>query len=353
VKGLTRAVYVCGAGDGSHRLFILEKNLGEIRIYKDGKLLPKPFLSLRGRVSTRSEQGLLGLCFHPQYKTNRRFFVYYTNTEGIGNSVLSEFHTSASDPDVADPAEKVLLTQKQPYENHNGGMITFGPDGYLYLGLGDGGAANDPHQNGQNTNVLLAKILRLDINTSGTYTCPPDNPFAGDKPGRDEIFAYGMRNPWRFSFDRGGDHRLFCGDVGQNMREEVDIISKGGNYGWRVMEGIKCFRPIVNCDQTGKTLPIFDYVHKDGNCSITGGYVYHGRQAPSLTGKYIYADYCTGKIWALSERSPGQWNNEEIINTHFPISSFGEDDDGELYVVQYANSDQPDSAVHRFVQKLP
>lgn len=346
VVGLKNPVFVTGARDGSGRMFILEKNVGEVRIFAGGKLLPKPFVSVRGRVSTRSEQGLLGLAFHPRYKENRRFFLYYTNNQNIGDSVLSEFQCSVNDPNVAYPRETVLLTQTQPYENHNGGSLEFGPDGMLYLALGDGGAANDPHNNAQNVNSLLGKILRIDVDKGKPYAIPPDNPFAGAKAGRDEIYALGLRNVWRFSFDRGGEHRLFAGDVGQNFREEIDIVTNGGNYGWRVMEGIKCFRPPVNCNQRGLVLPIIDYTHEQGHCSVTGGYVYRGELAPALVGQYIYADYCSGVICAAREMAGGRWEPREIFDAKFAISSFGEDDEGELYVVQFDPGTTP-GAVHR------
>jgi hypothetical protein len=327
--GLASPLFVGNAGDLSNRLFIVEQG-GVVRVLQLGPSTPTTFLDIHTKVVAGGEQGLLGLAFHPQYAGNGRFFVYYTRA-GDGTIVIAEYHVS-TDRNVADPTETVILTIPHPTNtNHNGGMMAFGSDGYLYIGVGDGGSANDPPNNAQNINVLLGKILRIDINAPpGTYLSPATNPFFGATPGRDEIFTYGMRNPWRFSFDRT-THVQWVGDVGQGAREEVDTpIVNGGNYGWRVFEGIQC----TNIDTTlcsppqNYIFPIFDYAHAGGRCSITGGYVYRGSQGALPTGTYVYADYCTGEIFG--------WNGNSqnlLLDTAMNISSFGEDEAGELYVV--------------------
>ncbi len=298
------------------------------------------FLDISSRVlSVDNERGLLGLAFHPQYSINGRFFVYYTR-QTDGGLTIAEYHVTPGDPNVADPNSEILFGANFPINhsantNHNGGCMQFGPDGYLYAGTGDGGSADDPPNNGQNINVLLGKILRLDVDTPNGaihYSSPPTNPFFGSTPGADEIYAYGMRNPWRFSFDRGGTWQLYVGDVGQNTREEIDIVTLGGNYGWRVMEGMICnpfyFPSGVCTPPTGSILPIFDYTHSAGRCSITGGYVYRGARATAPAGVYVYADYCTGEIWQLQSGV-----NTLMIDTSRLITSFGEDEAGEVYVV--------------------
>ncbi|PFG73644.1 PQQ-dependent sugar dehydrogenase [Tepidiforma thermophila] len=340
--GLQRPTFVTGAGDGSGRLFVLEKR-GTIRIVRDGAVLPEPFLDIRSRVtSSGNEQGLLGLAFHPRFAENGRFFVYYTAADG-GANTLAEFRVSSTDPDRADPASaRVLLAIPDRYSNHNGGMLAFGPDGYLYIALGDGGGAGDPLRAGQDLANPLGAILRIDVDAppaSGlAYAIPPDNPFLGREGARPEIWAYGLRNPWRFSFDRQtGD--LWIADVGQNAREEVNFQpagSPGGqNYGWSIMEGTNCYRPASGCDRTGLTLPVFEYTHSDG-CSITGGYVYRGAAFPALRGAYLAADYCTGAAWAI-RRQGETFRADRLPDFPTGISSFGEDDAGELYIVR----DQP------------
>ncbi len=327
--GLASPLFVGNAGDHSNRLFIVEQG-GVILVLQPGSSTPTTFLDIQAKVVAGGEQGLLGLAFHPQYAGNGRFFVYYTRT-GDGTIVIAEYHVFG-DPNVADPTETILLTIPHPTNtNHNGGMMAFGPDGYLYIGVGDGGSANDPPNNAQNINVLLGKILRIDINAPGVpYQSPPTNPFFGATPGRDEIFAYGTRNPWRFSFDRN-THVQWVGDVGQGAREEVDTpIVSGGNYGWRVFEGNLCTNidPALCSSPQNYIFPIFDYEHTLGRCSITGGYVYRGSQGALPTGTYIYADYCTGEIFG--------WNGSSqslLLDTAMNISSFGEDEAGELYVV--------------------
>jgi len=330
--GLQSPVFLTHAGDGSGRLFVLER-AGTIRIFANGDLLPAPFLDIRDRVGSDGlEQGLLGLAFHPDYGANGRFFVYYTGLRG--QSVLSRFAVTG-DPDVADASsEAVLLTADQPAQNHNGGMIAFGPDGLLYVGLGDGGAANDRFGNGQNAGTLLGAILRLHIDTGSPYGVPGDNPFLGVPGARPELWAYGLRNPWRFSFDRAtGD--LYIADVGQNQYEEVHVQpagSPGGeNYGWPIMEGLHCFQR-DDCSSAGLQLPVAEYDHSQG-CSITGGYVYRGTATPSLRGVYLYGDYCSGRIWALSRDAQDSWVSHPLLDTGLNISSFGEDEAGEIYLL--------------------
>ena len=331
--GLTDAAYLTHAGDD--RLFVVEKP-GRIRIIQDGNLLAEPFLDISKRVeSDFSERGLLSVAFHPKYPENGRFFVNYTNNDG--DTVISRFQVT-TDPNLADAAnETILLTIPQPFSNHNGGQVKFGPDGYLYVGMGDGGAAADPQGNGQNAETLLGAMLRLDVDgasNEATYAVPADNPFVNSE-GRNEIWATGVRNPWRFSFDRlTGD--LFIADVGQNIWEEVSFQpanSPGGeNYGWDILEGTHCFSEDT-CDSSGMILPIHEYQHENGRCSITGGYVYRGAQFPALTGNYFFGDYCTGEIWAITPANDSPWPVQFLLDTNFSIASFGEDAHGELYVV--------------------
>ena len=336
-SGFERPLYVTHAGDGSDRLFVVEQ-AGRIWILQDGERLQTPFLDLSNVVTGvgqgYSEQGLLGLAFHPDYADNGRFFVNYTDRSG--NTAIAEYRVSADNPDRADPGSgQILLTAEQPYPNHNGGQLAFGPDGYLYIGLGDGGSGGDPQGNAQNTWTLLGKILRLDVSGGeAPYLTPPDNPFTSGL-GAGEIWAYGLRNPWRFSFDRHtGD--LWIADVGQNAREEVNFQPAGGqNYGWSIMEGTNCYRPASGCDRTGLVLPVFEYTHSDG-CSITGGYVYRGAAFPALRGAYLAADYCTGAAWAI-RRQGDEFRADRLPDFPTGISSFGEDDADELYIVR----DQP------------
>ena len=333
-EGLERPVYVTHAGDGSGRLFVVEQP-GRIRIVRGGTLLERPFLDIVGQVRSTGEQGLLGLAFHPAYAQNGRYFVNYVRASN-GDTVIAEFRVS-EDPDRSQPAEKILLSVSQPYPNHKGGMVEFGPDGFLYVALGDGGAGGDPGNRAQNRGMLLGKILRIDVDGGDPYAIPPNNPFAKGG-GRPEIFAYGLRNPWRFSFDRQTG-LLWAADVGQDTWEEIDLVRLGGNYGWRIMEGAHCFHPRFLCMQEALTSPVSEYRHKGDRCSITGGYMYRGTTVSSLRGAYIYGDYCSGEIFVLRPEQAGP-SGEPIVllTTELRIASFGQDEAGELYVVGHSGS---------------
>ena len=330
LSGLSSPLLVTNARDGSNRLFIVEQS-GRIKVLQPGASTPTVFLDIASKIVSGAERGLLGLAFHPQFSTNRRFFVDYTRLED-GATVIAEYHASAFDPNVASGSETVLLVIAQPFANHNGGMIEFGPDQFLYIGMGDGGSANDPASRAQSIFDLLGKILRIDVdhaNGSEPYSSPADNPFFGATPGRDEIFALGFRNPWRFSFDRATG-QLYAADVGQDAWEEIDIVTRGGNYGWRVTEGNHC-NPIFSagsCSLTGFTPAIAEYAHTNGRCSITGGYVYRGSQSSVPPNTYVYGDYCTGEIFMLNGGATSL-----LLDTSMNISSFGEDEAGEIYVV--------------------
>ncbi|HEY0459351.1 MAG TPA: PQQ-dependent sugar dehydrogenase [Pyrinomonadaceae bacterium] len=336
LTGLTLPVHVTSAKDGTNRLFVVQQR-GIIKVVQPGSNAATDFLNVSTIVSSSgNERGLLGLAFHPQYSSNRRFFIYYTR-QSDGAIEIAEYQTSAGNPNQANPtAVRTIITiPHASFSNHNGGTIAFGPDGYLYAGTGDGGSGNDPNANAQNINALLGKILRLDINApvgqNPAYNIPPTNPYAGATPGADEVYAIGMRNPYRFSFDRGGTNQLWVGDVGQDAIEEVDTITLGGNYGWRVYEGTRCTNNDPGlCTPTNYLPPVFQYssASPDPRCSVTGGYIYRGTQNTLPTGSYLHADYCTGEIFL--------WNNNQqtvILDTSRLISSFGEDEAGELYVV--------------------
>ncbi len=332
-SGFTRPTFVTAAGDGSGRLFVVEK-AGLIRVVSNGVVESEPFLDVRPMVTASGdEQGLLGLAFHPKFSENGRFFVTYTAANG-GANTLAEYRASggaSADPSTA----RVLLAIPDTRPNHNGGMVAFGRDGFLYLSTGDGGGSGDPDRTAQDRNALLGKLLRLDMDGAPPYAVPRDNPFAGQTGARGEVWAYGLRNPWRFSFDRAsGD--LWIGDVGQDAREEIDLqpaASRGGeNYGWSVTEGTGCYRPATGCSTTGFTAPIYDYGRDGGACSVTGGYVYHGKAAPALTGRYVFADYCQSTLQTL-RKAGDRWIAETIGTTPGFISSFGEDEAGELYLV--------------------
>jgi glucose/arabinose dehydrogenase len=334
VDGLSNPVYLTHAGDGSGRLFVVEQ-AGKILAVQNGNLLSTPFLDIESRVSSGGETGLLSVAFHPNYRNNRRFFVDYTDRRPNLKTIIAEYQASTADPNMADPAERVLLTIDQPFDNHNGGQLQFGPDGYLYVGMGDGGSGGDPLGNGQNKNTLLGKILRIDVDSNFPYAVPANNPFV-NASGVDEIWAFGLRNPWRFSFDRANG-RLFAGDVGQNSYEEIDVIERAGDYGWNIMEATHCFSPSSGCNTAGLKLPITEYDHSLGN-SVTGGYVYRGKQYPQLDGVYIFGDFGSSRIWALTQTNRETWNRVELLQSNFNISSFGEDESGEIYVVNYGGS---------------
>ena len=333
--GLESPLFLTSPPGDLNRQFIVEKP-GRIRILRDDGLVPTPFLDISTKVSGGSEQGLLGLAFHPQYAGNGLFVVNYTNTSG--DTRVSLFRVSA-DPDRADASsEQVILAVDQPFTNHNGGMVAFGSDGKLYIGMGDGGSGGDPQNNGQSRNTLLGKILRLEVSGTGQVSVPSDNPFVGQPGIRPEIWSYGLRNPWRFSFDRStGD--LYIGDVGQNAREEIDVATdvvqfgRGRNYGWNIMEGVACFSG-SNCDRTGLTLPVLEYGHSEG-CSVTGGYVYRGTALGAFSGHYFYGDYCQGWVRSFRLSGPGVVEQKEWVSLRpgGQILSFGEDARGELYIL--------------------
>lgn len=335
LTGLSSPVYVTHARDGSNRLFVVEQG-GRVKVLQPGGVTSTIFLDITANVLFGGEQGLLGLAFHPSYATNRRFFVNYTR-QPDGATVIAEYQTSASDPNVANATETILLTIPQPFANHNGGMIEFGADGFLYIGMGDGGSGNDPGNRAQNIDDLLGKMLRIDVdhpNGAVPYSSPSDNPFFGATPGREEIFAVGFRNPFRFSFDRGTG-QLYAGDVGQGAREEIDIVTRGGNYGWRVFEGTLCTNlDPLSCSPANFVPPIAEYDHSLGRCAIIGGYVYRGAQATFPGGAYIYGDLCTGEIFQLLPATSGG-TQSVLLDTALngTLSSFGEDEAGEIYVV--------------------
>ncbi len=331
--------YLTHAGDGSGRTFLVEKN-GRIWVVEEGNIRRQPFLDIRDIVdSGPSERGLLSVAFDPNFAQNGEFYVNFTSKEGDGDTVVARY--SAPDLQVADPATgKEILRIDQPAANHNGGQLQFGPDGYLYIGMGDGGSAGDPWDNAENLQALLGKLLRIKVSGEETYAIPADNPFVGRQDARLEIWAYGLRNPWRFSFDRAtGD--LYIADVGQNKWEEVDFQpanSQGGeHYGWDTMEGNHCFEPPEGCDPSGKVAPVWEYPHPEG-CSITGGYVYRGETYLQLLGNYFYADFCTGVIYALRRNEQGVWESQPVLETGLNIASFGEDEAGELYVLDLGGS---------------
>jgi glucose/arabinose dehydrogenase len=339
VSGLSSPLLVTHAGDGSDRLFVVEQT-GKVRIVKGGNLVSAAFIDLSRSVSDGGEQGLLGLAFHPSYKTNGKLYVSYTDLNGT--SVIREYRVSSSNADRVDGSSgRTLLRVKQPYDNHNGGHIAFGPDGLLYIGFGDGGSGGDPGNRAQSRNTLLGKILRIDVNKrSGSlpYGIPSTNPYVG-RSGLDQIWAYGLRNPWRFSFDRAtGD--LWIGDVGQGSWEEVDRATatrgrnagRGLNFGWRVMEGAHCFRPSSGCVRTGKTLPLTEYRNGGDRCSVTGGYVYRGKAYPDLVGAYLFGDYCSGEIFYVDRGAARGVAPRQALDTNARITSFGEDQAGEVYL---------------------
>lgn len=351
-EGFISPLYATHAGDGSNRLFVVDQ-IGIIYVIQNGELLSDPFLDLTDKIVdldvTYDERGLLGLAFHPDYENNGRFFVYYSSPKSGENinheSILSEYQVSNNE-NVADPdSERIILRIDQPEANHNGGQLLFGPEEYLYLGLGDGGGAGDQHGtigNGQNKETLLGSIIRIDVDNEEPYTIPSDNPFI-DSEGRDELYAFGLRNPWRFSFDRN-TNELFVADVGQDEWEEINIVEKGGNYGWRILEATHAYdldlADELNIDVNSLQDPIHEYSHSLGR-SITGGYVYRGTENPELTGKYIFGDWSSsfvrprGNLFYLKEVEPGEWQRFNLLSSNFNrfVMSFGEDENGELYVL--------------------
>ena len=344
-SGLSQPVFVTSAKDGSGRLFVVEQT-GKVRVIKGGVLLFTPLIDLTAAISKGGERGLLGLAFHPSFKTNGLFYVYYTRTDG--DLVIDQYKTSAANGNVADPTTlRRILTIDHPEDKHNGGTIVFDKAGYLFVGTGDGGTGGAL---AQNKDSLLGKLLRINVNGSvgsRQYTIPSGNPYVGTT-GLDEIWSIGLRNPYRFSFDRlTGD--LWIGDVGQNTYEEVDRSTvagsnrgRGVNFGWNTMEGRHCFSPMTGCSTTGRLFPVVEYPHSQG-CSVTGGYVYRGKAVPSLVGRYVFGDYCSGMIWSVPKGGASPMTKSLVMDTSYSISSFGEDEAGELYVV-----DRGGGTVYRF-----
>ena len=349
VKGLEDPVAITHAGDGSGRLFVLEQE-GRIRVIHKGKLQPTPLLDISNKISAGGERGLLGIAFHPAFIQNGKLYLNYTAKRKKLQTFISEFKLNKSGS-IDPKSERILITIDQPWSNHNGGQLAFGPDDYLYIAVGDGGSGNDPNNNGQDLSTLLGAILRIDVNKRSDkkpYAIPADNPFINTPKARPEIWAYGLRNPWRFSFDRKTG-ALYAADVGQDDIEEINIIERGKNYGWRIMEGPQC-TPGVNrdCNQKGYTLPIYSYTHEVGR-SITGGYVYRGKALPALCGTYLYGDFVNQAIWGLRYSNGKVMQHKTLFNPksmlslaidYFSdngmlISTFGEDEDGEVYVAAY------------------
>jgi len=346
-------VFLTHAGDGTNRIFVVQQD-GNILVFPNDSAVAagNTFLHITPKLSSvKGEQGLLGLAFHPDYKTNGYFYVNYTAPNPL-RTVVARYRVLPGDPGRGDSSSEYRIIEiNQPFSNHKGGMISFGPDGYLYIGMGDGGSANDPDTNGQHRTTLLGKILRIDVNdtTASThYKIPPDNPFAGNSSGwKEEIWALGMRNPWRWSFDPPTG-ALWVGDVGQDVREEIDIVTRGGNYGWNITEGEICRPPASSCDTTGLIFPIKDYPHTLGN-AITGGYVYRGTRTPFLTGAYIYGDYGSGRIWMLRYANGAIAADSMLTQAPFEISSFGTDEFNELYIVSYGGL----APIYRFAGSGP
>jgi glucose/arabinose dehydrogenase len=345
VEGLDSPVHLTAPAGDDERLFVVEQP-GRIVVVRDGAVLPAPFLDIEPLTSSGGERGLLGLAFHPEYATNGWFYVNHTDTDGDTRIVR---YTASADPDVADPGTaEPILSVDQPFANHNGGQLAFGPDGMLYIGMGDGGDGGDPQNHAQRPETLLGSILRIDVDAGSPYAVPADNPFVDDPVAAPETWAYGLRNPWRFSFDRQtGD--LYIADVGQRSVEEVSFqpASSGGgeNYGWRIMEGTECYQPSTGCDTAGLVQPVHEYGHSDG-CSITGGHVYRGTLGPTLVGRYFFADYCG--TWIRSLRMSGGvavdvLDHSADFGEVAEITSFGEDGIGELYVVSHRGR------IYRFV----
>lgn len=339
VAAITSPVELTAPNDGTNRIFVVSVK-GTIHVFANDATTGSKsvFLDISNKITTGGEMGLLGLAFSPDYKTNGYFYVNYVRRSPNLETVIARYKVSAGNPNQADASsEEILLTYAQPFENHKGGKLAFGNDGYLYIAAGDGGSGGDPNKNGQNKNTLLGKILRIDVNSRGTgtaYAIPADNPFKGTAGTREEIFAYGMRNPWRFSVDHTTG-LIWAADVGQDKTEEIDIITKGGNYGWVTMEGNDCYSG--NCDKTGLLLPIWSYDHTVGK-SITGGYVSRDKNLPGLNGRYIYGDYVSGSIWALTYVDGKATQNDLVGKVNGgTLSSFGEDSNSNLYILNYSD----------------
>jgi glucose/arabinose dehydrogenase len=346
-----RPVDLQHAGDGTDRLFIVEQSGLIAMVERSGdEPVSTVFLDIRDRVNDGgNEEGLLGLAFHPAFSDNGFLYVNYT-ASSPRRTVIARFSVSSNAPNTADPnSERIILEFGQPFGNHNGGQLSFGADGYLYIATGDGGSGGDPQGNGQNLNTLLGKILRLDVDATSAernYVVPPDNPFIGAGEGtREEIYAYGLRNPWRFSFDPLTG-LLWTGDVGQNAFEEINIVRKGGNYGWKIMEANACFSPSSNCDPSGLELPLWDYGRSLG-ASVTGGFVYRGNRVPELSGAYIYADFVSGRIWSLRYDGENPPTNTELLDTNLNIAAFGIDAAQNLYLCAF------DGRIYRFKATAP
>lgn len=343
VKGLQSPVYLTYAPGQTDRVYVVEQTGRVLVVGMDGAVRAQPFLDIHQLISTGGERGLLSVAFHPDYARNGYFYVDYTAVDGT--VTVARYHVSQSDPYRADPTSaRIILAVAHPVSNHNGGLLLFGSDGYLYIGIGDGGSGNSA--NGQRKDTLLGKILRIDVDHTASgrqYAIPPDSPFVNQAGTRPEIWAYGLRNPWRFSFDRA-THDLFIGDAGQNEVEEIDYqpaASKGGqNYGWAIYEGNSCYAGGSACSTGGLTAPVATYTHVGGNCVVVGGYVYRGQRYPNLTGAYFYGDTCSGRIWSFpaADARDGHVTAQQILDTTLSISSFGEDATGELYVVSLGGS---------------
>ena len=330
--GLQAPLGIANAGDGSNRLFIVEQGGRIVAVdLETGKT--KEYLDLSDQTVPGGEQGLLGLAFHPDFAENGRLFVNHTNP--AGDTIIAEYTADPPQASAVDPStRRVLLEFDQPYPNHNGGQLAFGPDGMLYIASGDGGSGGDPHDNGQSLETLLGKLLRIDVDTPGSgYGVPADNPFVDEPGARAEIWAFGLRNPWRFSFD-AGEAKLWVADVGQDELEEVNrvpIDAAGLNYGWDDMEGSRCFEPPQGCEQSERVKPLTEYSHEEG-CSITGGHVYRGNAFTDMQGGYFFGDYCEGTIWTVAADAPQGTPPHELLTTEHSISSFGVDEAGELYL---------------------
>ncbi len=352
LDGVTRPVDIQSAKDGSGRLFIVSQT-GEIWIYDGKKLKSAPFLDISTWVKCCREQGLLGLAFHPDFSSNGFFFVNYIDLHG--NTVIARYK-AASGLDVADASSAtMILTFDQPFGNHNGGQLAFGPDGFLYISTGDGGGGGDASNNAQNLGSPLGKILRIDVDRGSPYAIPPTNPFVNREDVKEEIWVYGLRNPWRFSFDRK-TNAMFIGDVGQWNIEEIDLLpgnSRGGeNFGWRLMEGSECFNLSSSCNNGALKLPILEYSHADANCSVVGGYRYRGKEFPFMDGIYFFGDFCSGRIWGAGNEQ-GSWEMRQLLDTSLSISTFGEDEKGEIYVAHLNSGQNDNGSIYRLKRAIP